>query len=471
MMKKNGLGGLGLVLGLMLGLSEFSRAADWPTYRGDNARTGVSPDRLAPPLSERWVFRSKHPAQPAWKGEAKWDGWNKVYDLKSRQTFDYAFQVTAVGDAMFFGSSSDDKVYSLDARSGEERWSFFTEGPVRFAPTIAGGKAYVGSDDGLIYCLDAGTGKVLWKTRLGPRDHRIAGNGRVISAWPARTGVVVQGGIAYAGAGMFPSEGVHLCALDADTGKILWRETQTDLPAQGYLLASPSRLYVPTGRNNPVILDISNGKRLRVVKGQGGTYALLAGNALIFGPGKVGQLGVVEGEVSDQLAQFAGNHMIVAEGKSFLHSDFELSVLDRDRYMTLARERKTRLNQQQAQSDRLKKLRTKAKENAGTIAELRTSILKLGRSIDELSRNMDECQLWTVPCEFPLDLILVGDHLVAGGEGKVGLLDKRNGELVWQSEVNGRVFGLASAAQRLFVSTDLGHIHCFAAGELAQKRP
>lgn len=443
--------------------------ADWLTYRGDNARSGISTDALSVPLTNTWTFQSKHPPEPAWKGEAKWDGWNKVYDLKSRQTFDYAFQVVLADDLVYFGSSADDKVYCLDAKSGREQWSFFTEGPVRFAPTIHKGRAYFGSDDGRVYCLDARSGKTIWKVRVGPRDYRIAGNGRVISAWPARAGVVIQDGILYTAGGMFPSEGVHLCALEPETGKVLWRQIQTDLPAQGYLLASPTRLYVPTGRNNPVILDIKDGKRLRVVEGQGGTYALLSGNALIFGPGKVGQLGVVEGDVSDQLAQFSGNHMIVAAGKSYLHSDYDLSALDRDRYMSLARQRKAALKEQETLSDQLKKQRSKkpANANAAEISSMRKKILTLGRQIDEFSEEMRECELWKVPCDYPLDLILVGNHLITGGENRVGAFEVQSGKQVWDAEVNGRVFGLASSNHRLYVSTDLGSIHSFTGSQHA----
>ena len=460
-------GGFGCLLGLCLGI--LNASADWPTYRGDNARSGTSTEAVTLPLSNAWTFQSKHKPEPAWKGEAKWDGWNKVYNLKSRQTFDYAFQVALAGDLVYFGSSADDKVYCLDAANGTERWSFFTEGPVRFAPTIHEGRAYFGSDDGRIYCLDASTGELVWKVRIGPRDYRIAGNGRVISAWPARAGVVIQDGVIYTAAGMFPSEGVHLCALALETGEVLWRQVQTDLPAQGYLLASATRLYVPTGRNNPVILDIADGKRLRVVSGQGGTYALLAGNALIFGPGKVGQLGVVEGDVSDQLAQFSGNHMIVADGKSYLHSDYEISALDRDRFMALARQRKSLFAKQNDLSEKLKKARAvkKDQQDPNAISEMRKTVLNLGRKIDELSDEMRDCELWKEECDYPLDLILVGDHLIAGGEGRIGAFNVSDGKRVWDSEVNGRVFGLASSQHRLFVSTDLGTIHCFVGSQHA----
>ncbi|MFM7103179.1 MAG: PQQ-binding-like beta-propeller repeat protein, partial [Verrucomicrobiota bacterium] len=304
-------------------------AADWPTYRADDARSGTSPDPAPTRVREAWSWTSPHPPQPAWQGEAKWDGYNKVFDMKARQTFDRAFHVAVAGGRVYFGSSADDQVRCLEAGSGRVLWTFYTEGPVRLAPTLHQGRAYFGSDDGHVYCVEADTGKLVWQVRPGPEDRRIPGNGRVISAWPVRTSVVVRDGLVYTTAGMFPSDGVHLVALDAGTGAVRWRQVQTDLPAQGYLLASASRLYVPAGRNNPAVCDLSSGRRLRVVEGAGGTYALLTDDMLVFGPGKTGQLGAVEEGRSDQLATFAGNHLIVTPTRSFLHSDAGLSALDR----------------------------------------------------------------------------------------------------------------------------------------------
>ena len=69
-------------------------------------------------------------------------------------------------------------MYCLDAATGKVRWRFFTEGPVRLAPTVSDGKVYVGSDDG----------RLVWKYRADPESNLIPGNGRVISSSPVRTG-------------------------------------------------------------------------------------------------------------------------------------------------------------------------------------------------------------------------------------------------------------------------------------------
>ncbi len=437
-------------------------AADWPTYQGDYARSGVSPDPLPDRVAEAWTWHSKNRPQPAWQGEAKWDGWNKVYDLKARQVFDRAFHAVAVKGRVYFGSSADDKVYCLDATTGAELWSFFTEGPVRLAPTVQQGRVYFGSDDGCVYSLEAGTGKLIWKQRAVPTDRRIPGNGRVISNWPVRTSVIVRDGLLYTTAGMFPSEGVHLVALDAATGEVKWRQIQNDLPAQGYLLASASRLYVPAGRDNPVVCELSTGKRLRVVEGAGGTYALLTGDMLVFGPGKTGQLDMVEEGQKDQLATFQGNHMIVTTNRSFLHSDTELSALDRARYLELAQRRKD-LGAQQGRLT--KELRGLAKKTGAEAAQqkVKDQLAELGRQIDAATDGMQKCILWRTECRWPLGLILANGTLVAGGNNEIAAFDSEHGTLRWKHSVNGHAYGLMVADRALLVSTDEGVIHCLRA--------
>ena len=447
----------------LFGLIALGQAADWPTYQHDYARTGVARESLLAPFTDGWVHRSRHAPRPAWRGEAKWDGWNKVYDLKSRQIFDYAYHPVIADGLLYYGSSADDKIYCLDAATGVQRWTFFTEGPVRLAPTIAEGRVFIGSDDGHAYCLDAKSGTLIWKTQLGSRDYRIPGNSRIISRWPLRTGIVVIGDLAYCAAGMFPSEGVLITAIEADTGKIKWQQKQTDLPAQGYMLASHTRLYVPAGRNNPVVLNRADGKRIRVVSGQGGTYALLTGDNLVFGPGKTGTLGFVESNQSDQLATFKGNHMIVTPSRSFLQSDTDLSALDRSRYLDLARKRrplKSRLGKLQ---DELKKVKA---------GERQTQILKeagkLGKQLDEVQSAMQECFAWRVPSSQSLSMVIAGQTLITGGHNEVAAYSAKDGSQLWGGVADGEVFGLAVADGRLYTSTSKGVIHCYVARRLGK---
>jgi outer membrane protein assembly factor BamB len=438
-------------------------AADWPSYQRDAARSGVTPEKLQLPLAEIWVHRARHGPRPAWDGPAKWDGWHKIYNLKDRVAFDRALQVVAAADAVYFGSSADDKVYCLDAATGGTRWVFYTEGPVRLAPAVAGGKVYVGSDDGHVYCLDAGDGRLIWKHRPGPRDRRVPGNERIASLWAIRTGVVVADGRVYCSAGVVPAATVYLCAMDATSGRELWKTAMNDLPAQGYLLASATRLYVPTGRDRPLVFDRASGERLYQIKGGGGgTYALLAGDMLHYGPGQTGEVSAHAAGQKDQLASFSGTHLVVTAGTSYLQTDTQLSALDRPAYIKRYAERRRLEGRRGKINERLKKMGAKAASEEGK--KLRAEAAALAGEIARLGHELEACVHWTRPCDSPFALVMAGDALFAGGRGKVAALATDSGREIWQAPVAGRALGLAVAGGRLLVSTDEGAIHCFGAG-------
>lgn len=103
-----------LVWGLPLRMS----AADWPTYRHDNRRSGITIEPLQLPLELAWTYTSPTPPQTAWSGPAKWDSYANIRGLVLMRNFDPAFFVTAVGDSVYFGSSVDDAVHYLDAGNG-----------------------------------------------------------------------------------------------------------------------------------------------------------------------------------------------------------------------------------------------------------------------------------------------------------------------------------------------------------------
>ena len=188
-------------------------AADWPAYRHDFARSGVTPETLTTPLHRQWTHKAAHKPMPAWPEPGR--------EL-NRVAFDYAFQTVVANGTVYFGSSADHKVYAIDLATGRERWSVFTEGPVRFAPTVEAGRVFVASDDGRAYCLSAADGALVWSFRGGPGPERMFGNERMISRWPLRSGLAVEDGIVYLSVGIWPSEGVYVFALRAHDGSVLW---------------------------------------------------------------------------------------------------------------------------------------------------------------------------------------------------------------------------------------------------------
>jgi len=449
-------------------------ASDWPTYQHDSRRTGVTGEQLDLPLTELWVWTPTRAPQPAWPDPAKADYWHNKVGLLPRVTFDRTFHVVAVGDSVYFGSSANDKVYALNAATGKEQWSFFTDGPVRLAPSVSEGKVYIGSDDGRMYCLDGATGELVWKHRPVPIERQVVGNGRMMSLWPVRTGVLVEDGVAYFCAGLFPAQGLYVCAVDAADGSELWSNGPVyeldRLSPQGYLLASETKLYVPAGRGRPVVLDRRDGTYVRTLNSTGGTYALLTKDMLVSGPAS-STLTLSE-EAGDTFATFQGRRMIVTEQVSYLLTDTELCALDRVKRQAIMNERNTISADRKKLAARLSDLRKKRadastralKEIDKEITHVRESIVKFDRRLKELRGSEYK---WRQPCNNPDSMILAGNVLFAGGDGAVVAFDTANGDEVWTGKVMGRAYGLAVANGRLFVSTDSGAIHCFRAGASA----
>ena len=261
--------GAATVLAVLTFLCVRLAVADWPAYKSDGQRSGVTSDELAFPLAEKWSYETSQPPRPAWPEPGK--------ELH-RMDFDYAFQPVVAGGLVCFGSSADDTVRALDLKTGELVWRFIAGGPVRFAPAIAHGRAYVASDDGYLYCLEAKSGELVWRFHAASDDDRVLGNGRVIARHPCRSGALVIDNVVYVTAGMWPTEGVYVYALDAGTGKEIWCNDSSgniyvDLPhavangfsgvaPQGYLVASEHVLLVPTGRSVPAAFDRHTGRLL-----------------------------------------------------------------------------------------------------------------------------------------------------------------------------------------------------------------
>ena len=332
--------------------SSFGLAEDWATYRHDAARSGITADGPTSPLTLHWRFEPAHTPHPAWPLPA---------EELPRLHIDSAHHVAVADGSVYFGSPVDNKVYALDASSGAIRWTFFAEGPIRFAPVVANDRVYVGSDDGHVYCLRTSDAQVLWKYRAGPTDEKVIGNGRMISLWPVRTGILLDDGVVYAAAGVFPYEGIYVVALDAETGDVVWRNDTTGDQAheldyggicpQGYLVASDDILYVPSGRAMPAAFDRKTGRLLSYLSAGGkvgGTWALLSGNELIAGvdrsgtPAKVAfdsQTGKRKGDI---YAWFPGIDMVATTDVSYTLTADGIKAISRGAYPHLSE--KTRCN-------------------------------------------------------------------------------------------------------------------------------
>ncbi len=264
-------------------------------WRCDAARSAASDEQLATPLHLQWS-RELPALEPAWPDEP-------------RMRFDVAYEPVAAGGTVFVASPRADKVMAFDARTGEERWTFFAGGPVRFAPVVWQGAVYFGCDDGHLYCVGAADGRLRWKFLAGPSERRALGNGRLISSWPLRGAPVVADGKVYCAAGIWPFMGIFVYALDATTGDIVWANDgqgaeYTDQPhggalafgsvaPQGYMVVSGDKLVVPSGRSVPAVFDRNTGEMLYFHMAENkstGNFAACATSGLFFNSGRVYQL-------------------------------------------------------------------------------------------------------------------------------------------------------------------------------------
>jgi len=438
----------------------YTWAEDWPTFMHDRSRSGVTAECLELPLSKSWVLQAANKPQPAWPEPAKQDYWHRQFNLRSTVAYDRAYHVVGTGDMIFFGSSSDDKVYALDARTGRQRWAFFTEGPVRLAPFVSGDKVYAGSDDGYVYCLSRDTGSLLWKHKAVGPPRMIPGNGRIISTWPVRTGLLVDKGNLYFTAGLFPNQGTLLSALNAEDGNMRWAR-KLDISPQGYLLASDERLYVPTGRTNPAIFSRTDGRPLGELPSAGGTFALLTENVLVTGPGRQSQeLNAADVDTKDRIAKFGGVRMLVNGPTAYMQSEKQISAFNRGRYLELARMRNDLMRQHDKIKDQLKNMGRDAAQTKPLQGQMRNLTTQMG----ELSRRMKGCYLWTVECKYPYSMVMAGAVLFAGGQNEIAAFGAEDGEVVWSASVDGKAYGLSVVNGGLYVSTDEGRIHCFRNG-------
>ena len=438
-------------------------SAAWPSYRAGMGRAGFSNQALSFSATETW--RRDLPApSPAWTSPARRSYWQQLEGILPRVTGDWANHPIADASRVWLGSSADDTVRCLDAQTGEPHWSFVADGPVRYAPVLAGERLFFGSDDGFVYCLEADTGRLAWRERLGPRDWRIPGNGRMISLWPVRTGLVVDAGVVYAAAGLYPSQGVHAAALSVADGSTVWRQ-KLDVSPQGYLLASQTMLFIPTGRTSPVALDRKTGRLAKRFEGAGGAFAVLLEDELFSGTSHDGTLSINPVQSPGRLASFKGNSLAASPRHSFLLDENGVRAIDRQAYRVASVNAHRAAKRIEALKVELKKPGLSREQRAG----LQRRLGQLGGTLDAAKQARVATEKWKHNAPGRRTIIALANCVVLGGDGLVEARSLADGSVAWSAKVNGTARGLAFAGGRLLVSTDTGALHCFSTAAAAEK--
>lgn len=169
---------------------------------------------------------------------------------------------------VYFGAW-DGGVYCLRLDDGKLVWKKQLEGIVHHcSPAVAEseGRVYIGSSDGLLHCFDAAKGDVIWEQRLcgAHIDHMLSDP-------------VLHEGKVYCGAGFDPEKAVY--CLEADTGKTVWKYTGVkNLVAAALTVEGGAAFGFVDGGGQVFRLDAKTGKEVWSTsfgKGWGGCAPLL----------------------------------------------------------------------------------------------------------------------------------------------------------------------------------------------------
>jgi outer membrane protein assembly factor BamB len=223
---------------LALAVPLAAAAADWPCWRGPN-HNGVSAET-------GW--------RDAWPAGGPPVAW--------RAAVGTGFSAVAVsrGRVYTLGNADDkDTVYCLDAATGKPVWKHsydaprdpkaFEGGPTA-TPAVDGDRVYTLSRQGDLFCFDAATGAVVWSKNIATEtDQRIPG-------WGLAGSPVVHEDLLLLNLG---DAGV---ALEKATGKVVWNSERKDA---GYSSPVPVRhggewLAVFSSEDSFAAVDVRTGK-------------------------------------------------------------------------------------------------------------------------------------------------------------------------------------------------------------------
>ncbi len=396
-------------------------AHDWPMWRYDAGRTASSPAELPAELHLQWT-RHYSPREMVWDDPLN-------HDLMQ---FDKVFEPIAVGNVLYIGFNDQDKVVAINSTTGKEIWSFYADGPVRLPLSYNNNNIYFTSDDGNLYCLSADKGKLNWKFRGGPADRKLLGNKRLISTWPARGGVVVDDGVAYFAASIWPSMGTFIYALDSKSGELIWKNDGTSadymkqphsafsfagIAPQGTMALNDDYLFIPGGRSVPGCFDRKTGEliyyHINKYNKSGGAFVCTRGDYFV-NHHRDRNTFIYACDDGRKVSQLMEKYPVLDEDNFYFSGE---SVVARD------------------------------------------------------PKNPSEI-LWSLAVDASGDLIQAGSRLYAGGKNKLTAIQlNKNSEptILWEKEIDGNIGRLIAANGKIFAVTLDGKIMAFGAAAPKQE--
>ena len=220
-------------LGLLLSLA--AQAEDWPQFRGpnrDNAwnETGILKTFPAEGLKIRW----RTPVGPGWSSPVIVRG--RVYLTDMRLEKPRAWERIRC-----FKESNGKPLWSRASELVYPEWAFIPEhggGPAA-TPIVEDGRIYSLGRSGLVDCLDARNGKVIWEKQLEYE----------IGELSCRASPLIEGNLLILFTGGKP--GACVIALDKKTGKEVWK-------ALDDTLSNSSPLVIVAGGKRQLIVWTDN---------------------------------------------------------------------------------------------------------------------------------------------------------------------------------------------------------------------
>ena len=184
-------------------VASCTRLTDWPQWRGPR-RDGTA---IGQRLADRWP-----PGGPpvVWRQGTTGPGYSSV-------TVAGGLAYTMMQDG------PDEAIVCMEAATGRERWryryraAFVSDqgsGP-RSTPTIDEGRVYAVGATGLMHCLDARTGRLIWRRDL------VGELGGRVPEWGVSFSPLVDGDLVFVQPG--GADGRSLAALDKRTGAVRWQ--------------------------------------------------------------------------------------------------------------------------------------------------------------------------------------------------------------------------------------------------------
>jgi outer membrane protein assembly factor BamB len=249
------------VLALFAASLAAPACADWTEYGGNTENNFVTTEKLTAPLGVLWkyatnvyadrggnkggaviangtaYFASKNRvyAVDAATGELRWANPSEV-DPNDTSLPRASTTPVVRGEFLYVALSSGNthRMTAFSTVDGSEIWSVVTGASVTSPPTLVADTLYFGADDDLVYAVDARTGALRWRCNDGRRDLTLSDD-------------AVGSPVYYSGVIYINTADMKMWAFQADSGRYLWSSRVT-APSIGISpVAHGGRIYFAAG--------------------------------------------------------------------------------------------------------------------------------------------------------------------------------------------------------------------------------